>query len=75
MLVYSSVQHSLSQPDVSQVSGIHQQAQEQKIKRAHLLAVSQELAKQVTLKSRQAAGMCRRSYSDGFSLSIWEHIA
>ncbi|XP_055995503.1 uncharacterized protein LOC125648149 isoform X7 [Ostrea edulis] len=55
LLTNSSVQHSLSQPDVSQVGGIHQQAHEQKIKRAHLLAVSQELAKQVTLKSRQAA--------------------
>ncbi|XP_062582120.1 uncharacterized protein LOC134243894 isoform X12 [Saccostrea cucullata] len=55
LLTKSSVQHSLSQPDVSQVGEIHQQAKEQKIKTAHLLAVSQELAKQVTLKSRQAA--------------------
>ncbi|XP_011421722.3 pleckstrin homology domain-containing family A member 7 isoform X14 [Magallana gigas] len=55
LLTNSSVQHSLSQPDVSQVGEIHQQAHEQKIKRAHLLEVSQELAKQVTLKSRQAA--------------------
>ncbi|XP_078334386.1 uncharacterized protein LOC111131248 isoform X11 [Crassostrea virginica] len=55
LLANSSVQHSLSQPDVSQVGEIHQQAKEQKIKRAHLLAVGQELAKQVTLKSRQAA--------------------
>ncbi|KAJ8299545.1 hypothetical protein KUTeg_023605 [Tegillarca granosa] len=48
--------HSISQPDVSKVADqVHQQVQQEKIKRAQLLEVSQELARQVTIKSRQAA--------------------
>lgn len=49
LMSYFSI-HSLSQPDVSNVA-------QEKVRRAQLLTMNQELARQVTKKSREAAGM------------------
>ncbi|XP_060072453.1 uncharacterized protein LOC132552308 [Ylistrum balloti] len=56
--------HSLSQPDVSQVAGeLHKKVEQEKVKRAQLLQVGQDLARQVTLKTRQAAAERRKTWS------------
>ncbi|OWF47951.1 Pleckstrin homology domain-containing family A member 7 [Mizuhopecten yessoensis] len=56
--------HSISQPDVSQVAGeLHKKVEQEKVKRAELLQVGQELARQVTLKTRQAAAERRKTWS------------
>ncbi|XP_052065774.1 uncharacterized protein LOC127705489 isoform X8 [Mytilus californianus] len=48
--------HSLSQPDVSNVA-------QEKVRRAQLLTMNQELARQVTKKSREAAAARRKTWS------------
>ncbi|XP_033751665.1 uncharacterized protein LOC117335636 isoform X7 [Pecten maximus] len=63
LLAQQSV-HSISQPDVSQVAGeLHKKVEQEKVKRAQLLQVGQELARQVTLKTRQAAAERRKTWS------------
>ena len=48
----------MSQPDVSQPEGkdIHTRVRQEKKEREHFLALNQELARQVTLKSKKQAG-------------------
>lgn len=55
LMSYFSI-HSLSQPDVSNVA-------QEKVRRAQLLTMNQELARQVTKKSREAAGMSYQEFS------------
>ena len=49
---------SMSQPDVSQLVGedIHSRVRQEKKEREHFLSLNQELARQVTLKSKKQAG-------------------
>lgn len=56
---------SMSQPDVSQLPGedIHSRVRQEKKEREHFLALNQELARQVTLKSRKQAAERRKTWS------------
>ncbi|KAL5006547.1 hypothetical protein ScPMuIL_015353 [Solemya velum] len=65
LLAQQSV-HSMSQPDVSKVAGqIHERVEQEKEKRAELLAVNQQLAQQVKQRSRKAAAERRKTWSGG----------
>ncbi|KAK3766182.1 hypothetical protein RRG08_025182 [Elysia crispata] len=56
---------SMSQPDVSQLVGedIHSRVRQEKKEREHFLALNQELARQVTLKSKKQAAERRKTWS------------
>ncbi|RUS73062.1 hypothetical protein EGW08_019177, partial [Elysia chlorotica] len=56
---------SMSQPDVSQLAGedIHSRVRQEKKEREHFLALNQELARQVTLKSKKQAAERRKTWS------------
>ncbi|KAK3598782.1 hypothetical protein CHS0354_020894 [Potamilus streckersoni] len=67
--------HSISQPDVSKVAGeVHERVQQEKMKRAQLLAIGQELAEQVKHKSREAAAERRKTWSGSPNKSDGSHM-
>ncbi|XP_076450249.1 uncharacterized protein LOC143286534 [Babylonia areolata] len=58
---------SVSQPDVHQLAPgqLHRQAEREKEERAHILSLNQELARQVTQRSKKAAVERRKTWSGG----------
>ncbi|XP_041367889.1 uncharacterized protein LOC121382369 [Gigantopelta aegis] len=75
LLAQQSV-HSLSQPDISQIDrrGLHHKVEMEKYERSQLLGIGQELARQVTLKSKEAAAKRRKTWSgDQFSEAMKSH--
>ncbi|XP_005099495.1 uncharacterized protein LOC101852180 [Aplysia californica] len=58
---------SMSQPDISQLESgeVHSRVQQEKKERAHFLALSQQLAKQVTQQTKKQAAERRKTWSGG----------
>ncbi|XP_067655336.1 uncharacterized protein [Haliotis asinina] len=66
--------HSLSQPDISHIGqNIHRKVEIEKQRRSQLLALSQDLAKQVTLKTKQDAAHRRKTWSGGQFAEAFPH--
>ncbi|XP_048242370.1 uncharacterized protein LOC124118799 isoform X2 [Haliotis rufescens] len=66
--------HSLSQPDISHIGqNIHRKVEIEKQRRSQLLALGQDLAKQVTLKTKQDAAHRRKTWSGGQFAEAFPH--